>query len=378
MIYFDNAATTPVDEEVLAAMLPFLKGNFGNPQSQHSAGRAAGNAVLAARDKIADIAGCTAEEVYFVSGGTEAGNTALKGVCAARGKGHIVVSSIEHPCIIESAEDMRAHGFDVSFVKPDLSGVISPQSVKDALREDTVFCAVMAANNETGVIQPVEEIGNLCRERGVFYYADCVQTAGALPLPYAHADGIGISAHKIYGPKGAGALIIKKGNKISRLISGGMQERGLRGGTLNAAGVVGLAKAFELAVRNREDNNKNILEVKNRFVTRVLSEISDTSLNSGSADVLPSHANIAFDGCDGENLLFLLDLKGICVSTGSACSAGAVAPSRVLTSAGYSVQRAKSSVRFTFGKYNTAEEADFAVDVLKQCVGNIRCGKTSI
>ncbi len=372
MIYLDNAATTKLDGTVLEAMLPYLKDNYGNSSSQHGAGRIAANAVLYSRDKVASILGCSSEEVFFTSGGTEAGNFALKGVCAARGRGHIIVSAIEHPAVLESAKDMQKAGFEVTFVLPDKSGVINPEAVKKAIRSDTVFCAVMHANNETGVIQPVQKIGAICRERGVFYYSDCVQSAGVLPFPTKYCDGLGISAHKFYGPKGAGVIRIKKGEKISRFISGGRQESGLRGGTLNVAAAVGLAAALENAVRDREENNKKIAAVRDRFVNRVLSEIDGTHLNGDKALRVPSNANLSFDGCDGENLLFLLDLKGICVSTGSACSAGAVTPSHVLTAMGYTEERAKSAVRFTFGKYNTAEEADETVEYLKAAVAKIR------
>ncbi|MDE6000796.1 MAG: cysteine desulfurase, partial [Clostridia bacterium] len=247
MIYLDNAATTPLDNEVLQAMLPFLKENFGNSSSQHGAGRIAANAVLSARDRVAKILGCPADEVFFTSGGTEAGNFALKGVCAARECGHLIVSAIEHPAVLESAKDMQSRGVEVTFINPDNNGIITAESVQRAMRPDTVFCAVMHANNETGVIQPVEEIGKVCRERGVFYYCDCVQSAGVLPFPTEHCDGLAISAHKFYGPKGIGAVRIKKGEKIFRLISGGRQESGLRGGTINVAAVAGLAAALDTA-----------------------------------------------------------------------------------------------------------------------------------
>ncbi len=374
MIYLDNASTTPLDGCVLDAMLPFLRENFGNPSSQHGAGRIAANAVLRSRDKIASVFGCKAEEVFFVSGGTEAGNWALKGACAegrSRGR-HIVVSSIEHPALIESARDMLKLGYDVTFIDPDESGAVDPLSVERALRDDTVFCAVMAANNETGVIQPVEQIGEICRRRGVFYYCDCVQTAGVLPFPKDYCDAFGISAHKFYGPKGFGAMYIRGGASISRLISGGKQERGLRGGTTNTAAAVGCAVALENAVRESEKNNKKIAYLRDRFVERVLGEIDGAHLNGDTAARLPANANVSFDGCDGENILFLLDLRGICVSTGSACSAGAVTPSHVLTAMGLTDGRAKSAVRFTFGKYNTEEEADVTVAALKEAVNSIR------
>lgn len=371
MIYLDNAATTPLDGAVLCEMLPFLKENYGNSSSQHMLGRNSAHALLCARDKVAELLGCKAEEVYFTSGGTECGNWAVKGVCAAYGKGHLIVSAIEHPAVIESAKDMQKQGFEVTFVAPDGDGVIQPEEVEKAFRPDTIFCAVMHANNETGVIQPVEKIGALCKEKGIFYYCDCVQTAGVLSLPVNFCDGLAISAHKFYGPAGAGAMYIKEGAKIQRLLSGGKQERAQRGGTVNVAAAAGLAKAFETAVQNSAENGKKISALRDRFIKKVLAEISDTRINGGG-EKLPSHANISFKGCDGENLLFLLDLDGVCVSTGSACSAGAVTPSHVLTAMGLTEQEAKSAVRFTFGKYNTEEEVDAAVKILKDCVNKIR------
>ena len=372
MIYLDHASTTPLDSEVLDIMLPYLKENFANPASQYAAGRSCALAVLNARDKMAEIIGCKSEELYFVSGGTEAGNWALKGACAAqteRGK-HVVISAIEHPALIESARDLQKTGYEVTFVNPDRDGVISPEDIKKALRDDTVFCAVMHANNETGVIQPVEEIGAICKERGVFYYCDCVQTAGVLPFPTAHCDALGISAHKFYGPKGFGAIYIGSNAKISRLISGGKQERGLRAGTTNTAGAVGCCAALERAVKGSAENNAKISSLRDAFVNRVLSEIDGTHLNGENR--LPAFANISFDGCAGENILFLLDMKGIAVSTGSACSAGAVKESHVLSAMGLESGRVKSAVRFTFGKYNTIAEVDKTVEELKKIVKKIR------
>lgn len=371
MIYLDNAATTPLDEKVLKAMTPYLTAQFGNPQSQHAAGRSAANAVVSARDKTAEILGCKSEEVYFVSGGTEAGNTALKGVCAKNKKGKIVLSAIEHPALLESAEDMKRFGFEVELVFPDERGIVPPEKVESAL-DGAIFCAVMHANNETGVIQPVEIISEICRARGVFYYCDCVQTAGVLPLNASLFDGIGISAHKFYGPKGVGALYIRRGSEVLRLISGGMQERGFRGGTLNVAGIVGLAEALKLAKEHREENNRKILALRDEFVARTLTEISGAHLNGDKTLRVPSNANISFDGCDGEKILFLLDMAGICVSTGSACSAGAVTPSHVLTAMGLGEKRAKSAVRFTFGKYNEREQTEQVITALKCAVQKIR------
>lgn len=373
MIYLDHASTTPLDSEVLNAMLPYLKGEFANPASQYEAGRLCALATLNARDKIASVLGCKSEEVYFVSGGTEAGNWALKGAMIANmDKGrHAVISAIEHPALIESAKDFQKLGFEITFVKADGDGVISPQAIEESIRPDTVFCAVMHANNETGVIQPVEKIGEICKERGIFYYCDCVQTAGVLPLPTVHCSALAISSHKFYGPKGFGAMYISENAKISRLISGGKQERGLRAGTLNTAAAVGCAVALEKAEKERQSNNKYIANLRDEFLRRVFDKIEGVHLN-GSKDRLPSNANISFDGCDGENILFLLDMRGIAASTGSACSAGAVKSSHVLQAMGLDEGRVKSAVRFTFGKNNTFEEVEKAVSALEEIVNKIR------
>ncbi|MDE7256633.1 MAG: cysteine desulfurase [Clostridia bacterium] len=374
MIYLDHAATTPLDGGALEKMTPYLTEIYGNPSSQHAFGRTAANAVQAARDKIADIMGVPSNSLYFTSGGTEAGNTALKGVCAAnRDKGrHIVLSAIEHPALISSAEDMKKYGYEVTLVNPDSSGEVRADDVAAAIRPDTVFAGVMSANNETGVIQPVKDIYKVCRQRGVFLYCDCVQTAGVLDFAQFPADGIGFSAHKFYGPKGFGGLYVGGNYKFERLLSGGSQEKGLRGGTTYVAGAVGCAYALEKAVKNAEADNKKVAALRDRFVKRVLGEIEGTHLNGGAENRLPCNANISFDGCDGEQIAFALDLKGIAVSTGSACSSGAVKLSHVLTAMGLDERRVKSAVRFTFGKYNTEEEVCKVVSVLKEAVEKIR------
>lgn len=370
-IYLDNAATTPLDEAVLSAMTPYLKFNYGNAQSQHSVGRAAAEGLLSARDSVARAFGCESGEVYFLSGGTEAGNLAVKGVCAAHGSGHLIISAIEHPCVLESAREMQRRGFEATFIKPDGRGIISPEEVEKAIRKDTIFCAVMAANNETGVIQNVRKIGEICRQNGIFYYADFVQAVGSAPFPTEYASAFAVSAHKFYGPKSAAAMYIKRHSAIKPLISGGMQEKSLRGGTQNVAAAVGLAVALERAVKG--ENNAQIARLRDTFVKRALSEIPDTVLNGDPINRIPSNANLSFGGCSGENILFCLDLKGICVSTGSACSAGAVTPSHVITAMA-GEERAKSAVRFTFGKYNTEEEVDYTISVLKETVAKIRKG----
>jgi cysteine desulfurase len=374
MIYLDNAATTPLDEDILELMLPYLKGAFGNASSQHAYGRTTANAVISARDTIAKIMGVPAGDIYFTAGGTESANTAIKGVCLAnsqKGK-HILVSAIEHPCVLESARDLQKLGFVVDYVQPNGEGIVSAQSVAEAIRQDTVLVAVMSANNEIGAVQPIKDIYQVCKQKGVFFYCDCVQTAGVLDFANFPADGIGISAHKFYGPKGVGVLYIKNGTHFSRLLSGGHQEKGMRGGTTNTAGIVGCASALKKAVNNASENNAKVTALRDRFIDRVLAEIDGTHLNGGMNSRLPANANISFDGCDGENILFLLDLKGIAVSTGSACSSGAVTPSHVLKAMGLSDDSAKSAVRFTFGKYNTEQQVDEVVEALKQVVEKIR------
>lgn len=374
MIYLDHAATTPLDGGALEKMTPYLTGIYGNPSSQHAFGRVAANAVQSARDRIAEIMGVPANSLYFTSGGTEAGNTALKGVCAAyRAKGrHIVLSAIEHPALLSSAEDMKKYGYEVTYVKPDLSGAVSADGVAAAIRPDTVFVGVMSANNETGVIQPIKDIYAVCKQRGVFLYCDCVQTAGVLDFKDFPADGVGFSAHKFYGPKGFGGLYVGGNFKFERLLSGGSQEKGLRGGTTYVAGAVGCAYALDKAVSGAAENNKKVAALRDGFVKRVLSEIDGTHLNGGTVNRLPANANISFEGCDGEQIAFALDLKGIAVSTGSACSSGAVKNSHVLTAMGLDERRVKSAVRFTFGKNNTQEEVDTVVNALKEAVEKIR------
>ncbi len=374
MIYLDYAATTPLDKEVLNQMLPYMTETFGNASSQHSYGRTAANAVISARDKIAAIMGVSADGVYFTSGGTEAANTALKGVCLANSdKGrHIVLSAIEHPALLESAKDMQGLGFEVTLVNPYLNGIVSAESIEKAIRHDTVFVGVMSANNEVGTVQPVREIYEVCKRRGVFFYCDCVQTAGVLPFSEFPADGVGISAHKFYGPKGVGAVYINPSFKFKRLISGGSQERGLRGGTTFTAGAVGCAFALERACAEAEKNNAYCAKLRDEFIKKVTASIDGVRVNGDLKNRLPSNANLSFEGCNGEQILFNLDMQGIAVSTGSACSSGAVTPSHVLTAMGLDEGRVKSAVRFTFGKYSTEEEADTTVSALVSVVKRIR------
>ncbi|MCD8294816.1 MAG: cysteine desulfurase [Clostridia bacterium] len=370
MIYLDNAATTSLDREVLLAMEPYYLSVYGNSQSQHSFGRQAAAAVQKTRDFIAGQLGCSPDELYFLSGGTEGDNLAVKGLCSYIGRGHIIVSGIEHSALYDSVLQLKGQGFELTIIQPAPEGIIRPEDIEAAIRPDTIFCGVMAANNETGVIQPTDDIHSICRSKGVFFFSDCVQAAPYLPVFASMADGLVISAHKFYGPKGSAVLYIHGGTRMKSLITGGMQERTLRGGTLNVPGIVGLGAAYARCISMQETVNPYIRSMRDTFVQRVLSEIPGTHLN-GSGPVLPSHANISFDGCAGENIVFSLDLKGIAVSAGAACSAGAVTPTRVISSM-LGLERAKSAVRFSFGKNSTPEEIPIVLDALKDSVSRIR------
>ncbi len=372
-VYLDHAATTPVDGGVLNDMLPYFSELFGNSSSQHSFGRQTANAVTAARDKMAVALGISPAELYFTCGGTEADNLGIKGICLAnadRGR-HVVISAIEHPAVIESANDLKKYGFEVTFVNPDGRGVISPQAIADAMRQDTVLVAAMSANNETGVIQPIADIYSEVKARGAYLWCDCVQSAGVLPLSRFPADGYALSAHKFYGPKGAGAACIKKGVRFIRHMSGGHQERGMRGGTLNTPAIIGMSHALSLSLSRAAEDGERIARLRDEFERRVISQIDGTAVNGGG-ERLPSVTNISFDGCDGQNIVFLLDLNGVACSTGAACSSGATTPSHVLTAMGLDESRVRSAVRFSFGRNNTAADVDFAVEAIKKVVRAIR------
>lgn len=374
-IYLDNSATTPLSEEVLAAMTPYLTGNFGNPDSLHSYGRSAVKAVDEARDLIAECLHAKSNEIYFTSGATESDNWALKGTLAASKKGkHALVSSIEHPALIKPANYLKTRGYDIDFIPADKSGIIDVDFLKRSVRGDTVIVCCMTANNEIGTIQPVDEVVKAAKSVGAYAMTDAVQAVGALDISVdkTGVDMLSLSAHKFYGPKGVGLLYVKTGVKIDPLVEGGEQERKKRGGTTNVAGVVGMSVALKRAIDDRETNSAKILALRERFVDEVLSGISGVKLNGDREKRLPLNADFSFEGVNGEALLYNLDLAGIAASNGSACSSGTVEQSHVLSAIGLSAKEASSSVRFTFGKNNTAEEVDFAAKTLKTCVERLR------
>jgi cysteine desulfurase len=380
-IYFDSAATTSVDKEVLAEMLPYFSEAFGNANSQHSFGQRAEKAVVAAREKIAGIIGAKPVEIYFTSGGTEADNWAVKGIAGAHsGKGkHIITSSVEHHAVFDTCKDLEKKGFEVTYIPVNKDGIIDLGALKNAIGSDTVLVSIMYANNEVGTVMPIKEAVKIVRERQakgqrIYFHTDCVQAAGALELNVADlgVDLMSVSAHKFYGPKGIGFLYIKSGVKLERLITGGNQERNVRGGTTNVPSVVGMAKAFELAAKNREINNARIGRLRDRFVERVLSEIDDVYLNGSRTSRLPNNANFSFEYIEGEGMIYGLDREGVAASTGSACSSGSLDPSHVLLALGIPVGLANCTLRFSFGKDNTEEEVDIAIEKLKKVVKKLR------
>ena len=375
-IYFDHAATTPVDPCVLEKMLPYFTQKFGNPNSQHAFGRETVCAVDDARDEIAACIGAKSSEIYFTSGGTEADNWALRGAAYSlvnRGR-HLIVSAVEHPAMIATAKELVKKGFEVTFAEVDEYGAVDLEKLEKAIRSDTVFVGVMTANNEVGTIQPVKEIAALCKAKGIVFFTDAVQAAGAIPLNVKEigADMLSFSAHKFYGPKGIGVLYIRSGLKIEKLVSGGHQERSMRGGTTNVPAVVGMAEALRIATQSLDENAAYVSAIRDHFIHRVLREIPYVKLNGHPEKRLPANANFSFRYIEGESLLFSLDLKNIAVSSGSACSSGSLEPSHVLLAMGLPEGLAHGSIRFSFGKGNTMEEADYTVDALKEIVLRLR------
>ena len=376
MFYFDHAATTPVDSRVLQKMLPYFTENFGNPNSQHAYGRRTAAAVDEARDTVASLIGAKPNEIYFTSGGTESDNWALRGAAhanAERGK-HLIVSAVEHPAMISTAKELQKEGFEVTFAAVDEFGRVDLQKLKDSIRPDTTFIGVMTANNEIGTLQPIAEISALARERGITFFTDAVQAAGALKLNVKEpaVDMLSFSGHKFYGPKGVGVLYVRSGVRVGKIITGGHQERSMRGGTTNVPGIVGLAEAFRIANEEMAQNNAHVSAIRDRFIARVLHEIPYVKLNGHPKDRLPNNANFSFCYIEGESLLFSLDLAGIAVSSGSACSSGSLEPSHVLLATGLPEGLAHGSIRFSFGKENTAGQIDIAVEKLKEIVVRLR------
>lgn len=375
-IYFDHAATTPLSKDVLEKMLPYFSDNFGNAHSQHIFGRNAINGVDLARSQVAKAINCLANEIYFTGSGTEANNWAIKGVAWAKqenGK-HIITSAIEHPSVLNSCDWLKKQGFEVTFLPVDCDGKVLLDELKNALRKDTILVSIMLANNEVGTIQPYKEIAQLVKANGSIFHVDAVQAVGSIKVDVKDigCDLLTLSGHKFYGPKGVGALFIRNGLKIDKLIIGGGQERAMRGGTTNTPAVVGLGQAIENATENLENYAQHCRKLRDRFIERVENEIPNVKLNGSRTDRLPNNANFSFEYIEGESILYRLDLEGIAVSSGSACSSGSLEPSHVLRAMGVDVVLGHGSIRFSFGVSNTIEQIDFAVDKLKEIVAFLR------
>ncbi len=375
-IYLDHAATTYVSDEVLTEMLPVFSTTFGNSSSLHAYGRDALSFLDKARDKVANAINADSNEIYFTSGGSEANNWALIGLALAnKSKGnHIITSQIEHHSVLDTCKKLETMGFRVTYLPVDSQGFVSIPELLHVINEKTILVSVMTANNEIGTIQNTQTIAKIAHERNVLFHTDAVQAIGAVPIDVKQMDidALSLSGHKFYGPKGAGALYVKKGVRIDTLISGGNQERGKRGGTVNVPAVVGLGKAIESACRDCTINNKKLKSLRDYFVNRVKTEIEDVSVNGHPQQRLPGMASISFNYIEGESIMLLLDLEGIAVSTGSACSSGSLEQSHVLTAIGLPPEVAQGTIRFSIGKATTKEEMDYTVEVLKKVIKKLR------
>ena len=370
--YFDHNATTPVEPRVFEAMRPAFEGVFGNPSSIHAFGQDAKRLAEDARRQVAELLRCGAKEIVVTGGGTEADNLAILG--GARSARHVITSAIEHPAVLASCRRLEEKGAALTVLPVGASAVVSPDDVRAALRPDTDLISIMAANNEIGTVQPLAEIGRVAREAGALFHTDAVQAAGKMPIDPAgwNADFVAITGHKFYGPKGTGALYIRKGLDVEPIAIGGGQERGRRAGTENVAGLVGLGAASELALSDLAEESERLGGLRDRLEEAVLERIPDAWVNGQGSPRTPNTANIGFEGIEGEPLVIALDLKGFAVSSGSACSSGAVEPSHVLTAIGLSKRRAKSCIRFSLGRRTTVEAVDELVKALETVVARLR------
>ena len=375
--YFDNAATTKVRPEVLEAMLPYFTENYGNPSSIYKISQKTKKAVETAREQVAKaINAPNANEIYFTAGGSESDNWALKGIAdsyASKGK-HIITSAIEHHAILHTCEYLETKGYEVTYLPVDEYGVVSPESVKAAIRPDTILVSVMFANNEIGTIEPIKEIGAVCRETGVLFHTDAVQAVAHVPIDVQdmNIDMLSMSGHKFYGPKGIGAMYIRKGIKIPSFIHGGAQERKRRAGTENVPGIVGIGKAIELAVSELDTEMPRLIALRTKLINGILDKVPYARLNGHPENRLPGNVNISFEYIEGESILLLLDMNEICASSGSACTSGSLDPSHVLLAIGLPHEKAHGSLRLTMGHFTTEEEVDFVLEKLPPIVERLR------
>src|SRR5579872_5801412 len=372
-VYFDNNATTPVLPEVFEAMRPYYSEHFGNASSIHHHGQETRAAVERAREAVASLLGCRSSEIVFTSGGTEADNLAIFGL--ARPGDHVISSTIEHHAVLNSSKQLEANGCEVTRVPVDGRGLVDPDDIRRALRSETKLISIMMANNETGVLQPVDEIGKIAAEADIYFHTDAVQAAGKVPIDVKHVacDLLSISGHKMHAPQGIGALYVRKGTLLQPMLYGGSHERSRRAGTENVAGIAALGKAAEMAKTALDQGDlARMTAMRDRLQGEITSQIAATGVNGDGAPRVPNTTNIYFDYIEGEALVIALDLKGLAVSTGAACSSGAIEPSHVLTAMGLSPARARASLRFSLGKQNTADEVDFALGLVPETVARLR------
>ena len=375
-VYADNAATTKMSPVSLEAMLPYMESCVGNPSSLHSAGQKAKEALTEARGEMAALLGCSPKEIYFTSGGSEADNQAILSAAALgarKGKKHILSTAFEHHAVLHTLEKLKREGFQVELLDVHSHGNISAEEVRRAIREDTCLVTVMYANNEIGSVLPIAEIGEVCREKGVIFHTDAVQAAGHLPIDVGkeHIDMLSLSAHKFHGPKGVGALYVRSGIPLVPLIEGGAQERGKRAGTENVPAIMGMAAALKDAVEHLEENAAKVSALRDRLIEG-LSKIPHSSLNGDSLNRLPGNVSFCFEGIEGESLLLLLDQKGICASSGSACTSGSLDPSHVLLAIGRPHEIAHGSLRLSLCETNTEEEVDYMLEEIPKVVEYLR------
>ena len=376
IIYADNAATTPVSPGVLNAMLPYFTEHFGNASGIYSIGREAKKTIETSREKIAEALGCNPKEIFFTCSGTESNNWAIAGVAKhmlSHGKNHIITSKFEHHAVLNTCHALENEGINVTYIPVGKNGLINPTDIEMAITEKTSLVSLMFANNEIGTIQPVSQTGLICKEHGILFHTDAVQAAGHvdIDLNLLNIDLLSISGHKLHAPKGIGALYVRMGTELNNLLYGGGQEHGRRPGTENVPGIVGLGAAVEQAVKNIQEKNDEITKMRNRLIDGILT-IPGSQLNGDRDQRLPGNCNISIDGVDSEELVLFLDLKGICVSGGSACTSGSSDPSHVITALGKSCDEALSAVRFSIDENNTYEEIDYILEVLPDIVKHIR------
>lgn len=375
-IYVDNAATTKVAPEVLDAMLPYFTENYGNPSSIYTEGRAVKTAVENARLQVGAAIGADPKEIYFTGSGSESDNWAIRSTASAlKAKGnHIITSAVEHHAVLHTCMDLEKQGFEVTYLPVDEYGMVSPDDVKAAIKDSTIMISIMFANNEIGTIMPIAEIGKIAKEAGVIFHTDAVQAVGMVPINVneMNIDMLSLTGHKFHGPKGCGALYVRKGVKLTSFITGGAQERMRRAGTENVAGIVGLGKAIELATSNIEEKQAKLLKLRDYYIKKVLETVPYSRLNGHPTERLAGNANISFEFIEGEGLLLSLDMKGISASSGSACTSGSLDPSHVLLAIGLKHEQAHGSLRASFGEDNTIEEVDYIVSAIAEIVERLR------